>query len=265
MATPVPRLSPLSCLLTRPHLAAQPENYRACNLDCAAAVRLNPRNVKAYYRSGQASLAVDRLDAAADACARALLVKPANAPVRALADRVAARRATLAEAERARAARARREQVEAATLRRALAERHIAVQATSGAAPPDVEDARVRLADPLDAASALAVPVLLLYPTRAQSDVVKAFGEHECLLDHLEYIFPCPWDESGGEDFAAGTVECYMDTAAGGLVKVGKRMPLLKVLGGGKVRIVDGLCKIYVVPKKEVEAWIAEVKRRRVG
>ncbi|UKZ73765.1 hypothetical protein TrVFT333_001415 [Trichoderma virens FT-333] len=50
------------------HLEMQ--NYRSCWTDCAAALRLNPRNVKAYYRSGKALLAVDRIEEADDVCAR---------------------------------------------------------------------------------------------------------------------------------------------------------------------------------------------------
>ncbi|KAG6029242.1 hypothetical protein E4U41_000446, partial [Claviceps citrina] len=45
-------------------------NYRSCWTDCAAALRLNPANVKACYRSARALLKVDRIDEAADVCAR---------------------------------------------------------------------------------------------------------------------------------------------------------------------------------------------------
>ncbi|POR37201.1 Uncharacterized protein TPAR_02592, partial [Tolypocladium paradoxum] len=48
------------------------ENFRSCWLDGAAALRLNPRNVKACYRSARALLAVDRVAEADDVCARGL-------------------------------------------------------------------------------------------------------------------------------------------------------------------------------------------------
>ena len=56
-----------------------------------------------------------------------------------------------------------------------------------------------------------------------------------------------------------------METVTGGLIKWGKKVPLLKVLGGGKVEVVDGIVKVNVVPKSGAAGWIEEVKRRKVG
>lgn len=53
-----------------------------------------------------------------------------------------------------------------------------------------------------------------------------------------------------------------METTAGGLIKVGKKMLLGKVLGCGKVEILDGLVKINVVPKDKAASWIEEFKKR---
>jgi hypothetical protein len=47
------------------------------------------------------------------------------------------------------------------------------------------------------------------------------------------------------------------------LVKVGKKVPLLKVLSGGKVEVVDELVRVYVVPKGKAEAWIREFKEKK--
>lgn len=202
------------------------------------------------------------MDAASDACAHALAIDPANAAVKTLLAKIEARKALLEKTERARVERLQRQRAEAATLWKALADRNISVDRSKNT-PVDVDDAKIQLADPLDAASALSVPVLLLYPTHAQSDVIKAFVETDTLLDHFEYIFPCPWDTSN--EFSAGDVECYMDTVAGGLVKIGKKLPLAKFLSGGKVQITDGMCRIIVVPKAKTAEWIAEVKKRKAG
>ncbi len=153
-----------------------------------------------------------------------------------------------------------RQQAEATTLKKALVARGISLRVTK-LAPVDAEDAKLRLENPLDPASVLNVPTLLLYPTHAQSDLIKAFRETESLAEHLKYIFPCPWDEK--VEFTMDGVECYMDTVAGGLVKVGKKVLLRKVLSGGKVELRDGLCKIFTVPKDKAEDWIAEVKKRK--
>lgn len=221
---------------------------------------MNPRNVKALFRSASACLALDKLDAAADACEHVLTIDATNAASKALNVKISARRDQLAQQARIREERLQRERAEAFTLKQALKARGIATRMTAKA-PDDAEDAKLALENPMDPSSDLSVPTLLLYPTAAQSDLIKAFHEGETLLDHLGYILPCPWDKEG--EFTVTDVECYMDTVAGGLIKVGKKLPLLKLLSGGKVEIVDGLCRIYIVPRRKTAEWIAEVKRRK--
>lgn len=95
----------------------------------------------------------------------------------------------------------------------------------------------------------------------SQSDFVKAFSEREKLDDHLSYIFPLPWDTN--HEYAMDKVEAYMETSSGGLIKVGKKMSLGKVLGSGKPEIVDGLVTVSVVPKDKAAGWIEEFKKRK--
>lgn len=148
---------------------------------------------------------------------------------------------------------------EKATLQLALKSRGILIKTTAQA--PDLEDAAVKLDDPMDPSSTLSFPVILLYPCHSQSDFVKAFSEKEKLQDHLEYIFPLPWDEK--REYSVDDVEVYMETAVGGLIKAGKKMALGKILGSGKVEVVDGLVKMNVVPKGQASEWIEEFKRRK--
>lgn len=149
--------------------------------------------------------------------------------------------------------------LEAATLKLALRSRGIPTRETE--TKPEIPESAVALADPRDPASGLSFPVMLLYPAHAQTDFVKAFGEAEALGEHLEYIFPLPWDEEG--EYSVEGVEAYMETKEAGLVKVGKKVALGKVLGGGKVEVVDGLVRINVLPKGKVGTWIEEFKARR--
>jgi len=51
-----------------------------------------------------------------------------------------------------------------------------------------------------------------------------------------------------------------METISGGLIKVGRNMSLLGILGGGKVEIVDG---VNVLLKGKAGKWIEEVKARK--
>lgn len=91
---------------------------------------------------------------------------------------------------------------------------------------------------------------------------MKAFSEKEKIAQHLEYIFPLPWDLSN--EYTVDSVDAYMETTVGGLIKVGKKMSLGKILGSGKVEVTDGLVKINIVPKEKAAGWIEEFKKRNV-
>ena len=54
-----------------------------------------------------------------------------------------------------------------------------------------------------------------------------------------------------------------METAAGGLVKMGKKVPLLKMLASGRVEVVDQVVRLYVLPKAKAEAWVKDFKEKK--
>ncbi|EFE39698.1 hypothetical protein TRV_05592 [Trichophyton verrucosum HKI 0517] len=249
-----------ACFINRALCNLELKNYRSTTLDCASTLKLNPKNIKAFYRSAAALLALDKVLEAEDACVRGLHHDKTNQPLQALSKRIAARKAELDKI----AARKREEQQRAEksriTLRTALAAREISVRET--AQPPDMEDAIMKLSpDPLSPESTLVFPCVLLYPMHAQSDFIKEFAETDTIAQHLEYIFPLPWDKNS--EYTIGSVDCYMETAAGGMIKPGKKVSLLAILGGGKVEVVDGLVRINVVPTKMAGKWIAEMKARK--
>lgn len=235
------------------------ENYRSCIQDCGATIRINASNVKAFYRSGTACLALDKLPEAEWACNRGLVLDSANAPLKALKTKITKRKEYVASVEKARREREEKAASERATLKLALKARSIMTRTTIH--PPDLEDAAIKLENAMDPSSRLTFPVILLYPTESQSDFVKAFSEREKLGEHLDYIFPLPWDEK--QEYTVESVEAYMETTVGGLIKVGKKMSLGKVLGSGKTEVVDGLVRISVVPKDKAADWIEEFKKRR--
>ncbi|KAF4513572.1 hypothetical protein G6O67_000827 [Ophiocordyceps sinensis] len=240
------------------------DNFRSCWLDCAAALRLNPRNVKACYRSARALLAVDRVAEADDVCARGLALDGENAALAAAAADIAARARELDARRRRNEERAARDARRAALVAAALAARNIPTRST-GQAPSDMGDTRLALVpDPDDARSTLSFPAVLLYPLRLESDLVQAFNETHSLGDHLAYMLPPPWD-AGGEYAAPDAVSCYVETRAGGLLKMGKRVPLLKVLATGQVEVVDEVLRIFVVPVAEAEGWVAKFKAQRAA
>lgn len=236
-------------------------NYRSCWLDCAAALRINDGNVKAYYRSARALLAVDRIAEADDACARGLELDPANKPLQAVARDIVKRHGEITAKQRREDERIAKEKRQQRLVKVALAARGIKTRAT--AQPPEMEDAGVRLVpDPDDPRSSLSFPCVLLYPVHLESDFVKAFNETETLADHLAYVFPLPWDKE--HEYTLAGVECYMETLSGGLIKVGKKVPLLKVLVGN-VEVVDEVVRLFVLPKAKAAAWVQEFKTKKAA
>ncbi|KAF2742717.1 TPR repeat protein-like protein [Sporormia fimetaria CBS 119925] len=248
-----------ACYVNRALCNLEKKNYRSCISDCASTLRLNPRNIKAYYRSATACLSLDKLSEASDACSLGLKLDPSNSSLNALTTKIYQRQQHLGALAKSRREREERLASERSTLSLALKSRNITTRTTDTA--PDLEDAAVKLAQPLDPSSELSFPVLFLYPVHEQTDFIKAVSEKDRIDDHLEYIFPLPWDEQ--KEYVVEGVEAYMETAAGGLIKAGKKMALGKILGSGKVEVVDGLVNINVVPKGKVAAWIEEFKRRR--
>lgn len=237
-------------------------NYRSCWLDGAAALRINDRNVKAYYRSARAFLAVGRVEEADEACARGLEVDSANAALRAVARDIVKKSEEAAAKRRKEEQRIAREKRRETLLKVALKARGIRTRTT--AQPPEMEDAGLGLVpDPDDPRSTLSFPAVLLYPAHLQSDFVKAFNETESVADHLGYVFPLPWDMAG--EYTLAGIECYAETIEGGLLKVGKKAPLLKLLGSGKVEVVDEVVRLFVLPKAKAEAWVKEFKAKRAA
>ncbi|KAL1896940.1 HSP70/90 co-chaperone [Ceratocystis pirilliformis] len=236
------------------------KNFRACWQDCTGALRLNPANVKCWYRSSKALLSVDRLDDATEAFHRGLVLDPENKSLLMVKEATEKRRAFIEAKKKADEEREATKKRRELLVRTALEARKIIVQNTEK--PPDMEDAAIRLApNEDDPTSSLTFPTMLLYPTDFESDFIKAWSELDSLEAHLGYIFPLPWDTE--QKYSIANVECYMETVSGGLLKIGKKLSLLRILSGGKVEVVDQVVKIFVVPKSKSEAWIKEFKEAK--
>ncbi|PQE29082.1 hypothetical protein CJF30_00004110 [Rutstroemia sp. NJR-2017a BBW] len=186
-------------------------------------------SLKNYRRSAKALLALGRVREADNACAKGLELEPEDKALRGLAAEIV------------------KKNEEAEAKKRKELER--------------MEDAKIELVpdalDPIN--STLTFPVLFLYPLAAESDFIKAFNEMDTIGQHLEYILPSPWDQTG-EYRDEKVVECYLEKKKGSLIKVGRKVNLLKALGGGEV--VDGVVSIYVVPKQKAAGWVEEWKKK---
>ncbi|EPE33663.1 TPR-like protein [Glarea lozoyensis ATCC 20868] len=236
------------------------KNYRQCVLDCGSALKINGRNVKAYYRSAKALLALGKIEEADDACAKGLSVDEGNVALKGVAREIIKKNEEITRRKKIEAEREQKTRLELVTLRAALKARGIKTRKT--AQPPEMEDAKIQLTpDPTDPTSTISFPTILLYPLHLESDFIKAFNELEPISHHLSYILPLPWDLK--HEYTPANVECYIETTTGGLLKVGKKATLLKVLTAENVEVVDEVVKIFVVPKAKAPAWIQEFKTKK--
>ncbi|KFY43960.1 hypothetical protein V494_01723 [Pseudogymnoascus sp. VKM F-4513 (FW-928)] len=253
-----------ACLGNRSACHVQLKNYRSATLDCAQVIRLNPRNIKAFYRSGVALLALSKIREADDSCAHGLALDPEHKDLKTLAQQII-EKAEIVDAKRRKEQEAElRVKQEAYVLKAALKARGIRMRNT--AQPPDMEDAKVRLVpDPVDPTSSLVFPTVLLYPLVLQSDFIKEFGETETVGERLGYILaePAPWDTQ--REYSPKAVECYVETMTGGLIKVGPKVTLLKLLTSGSVEVVDEVVRIFVVPKPKAAEWVADFKMKKAA
>ncbi|CAK7267159.1 HSP70/90 co-chaperone [Sporothrix epigloea] len=245
-------------------------NYRSCTLDCGSALRLNSANTKAWFRSAKALLALDKTDEASEACNGGLAADPANTALQKLSRDIEVRAEALAARKRREEERLARESRKVLRLKAVLRMRGVRTRTT--AQPPEMENVAVHL-EPEDdgtydldvSKSALCYPTVLLYPLKLQSDFVKAFDETETLADHLAYILPVPWDATGKDYATPANVDCYMETMAGSLVKVGKKMALGSILAQASVEVVDDVVRIFIVPRDQAEKWVKEFKEKKAA
>jgi len=248
----------VACLGNRAQCNLEMGNYRKCIADCRAAIALDAKADKPWFRSAKALLALDRVDEAEACIANARALNPSHAQIGGLADRIAERKAHLARQEALRLERERRNQWNENAIRVALRARNIPVRSTSSpAVMPD--GVHIAFSEPGRLESHLNFPVVLLYPLHQRTDMVTAVPEVATVAEQLEDVLAEPQAWDAAIEYTPRSVECYMETRTGGLVKVGRKVSLLEVLSGGKVEVVDGQVTVLVVPKARtaefVEMW----------
>lgn len=258
----------LACLNNRAQCNLELRNFRQCITDCRAAIQLADSSSgggsdKAWFRAAKALLALDKVDEAVACIENAQRLSPTHPQVAALAGAIEARQAQVQRQEAARRERARTQKRAADALAIALRARNIVTRTT--AAPPELpDDIRIHFeGDDCLPDRQLLFPVLLVYPLHLQTDMIAAVPETSTIGEQLAHVLaePQPWDGPPREFTAPSAVDCYMESAAGGLLKVGRRVSLLELLAGGKVEVVDGLVRLLVVPRARSAEFVAHWKQ----
>ncbi|KAJ3004706.1 hypothetical protein HKX48_001077 [Thoreauomyces humboldtii] len=253
-------------------------NYRRVLNDCAAAITLQPDNLKAYYRSIKALVALDKLDEALDCCELALQIDPRNAAIMTEQSKAVKKKALLDETRQSRMEREARKAEEERRLQEAIKSRGInmttsrptrrsnnnddsedetiSLPPTSSFVHPSQGDHRPTFDSTTDT---LSFPVVFLYPEHSQSDLIALFREDDTFQDHLDLMFgdqrPA-WDAD--ETYDPTNLEVYFEShdhrpkdhdGPVRLLRAGCGLQLKTVLTQPGFRVVDGVCTFFVVPK----------------
>ena len=168
-------------------------NYRSCLYDCSRAIKFNPKNIKAYYRSVKALLALDKVEEGIDCCEKGSALDPKLF----LGDLAKLQKRKLEleelhrlEMEKEAAKKAKIDELEQMKLSRGyniikLDDDIHTMQ------HPDAPPNRITIQD-----GELTFPVLFLYPEFNQSDLISQFYESDTFYVHFENMFsqPSEWD-----------------------------------------------------------------------
>ncbi|KAH6568375.1 hypothetical protein BASA61_003255 [Batrachochytrium salamandrivorans] len=182
-------------------------NYRQVLNDCAAAIRLNPNNIKAFFRSAKALLALDRISEGIDCCELGISLDPANKALCTELQKLKHRKNALDSLEAKRNHREQLKRDEEDQLQNAISTRGYRMVNSVRASGDDNDktSTMTSLLHPLAAdhkikfdstTLSLKLPVLFLYPEHRQSDFIAEFDENDSFYQHMELMFedPISWD-----------------------------------------------------------------------
>ncbi|RCI05287.1 hypothetical protein CU098_007523 [Rhizopus stolonifer] len=235
-----------ACLANRAACNLELQNYGRVLNDCSRCLKINPKNVKALYRSSKALLALDKLVEAIDCCNHALTIDPENKPIQDIKQKATTRKDYIDEKIRQKEEREERERNKKQILENAFKERNIKIEV----ADKDVRDKANIEFD--HETQTLSWPVFFLYPEYKESDYIQSFNETNTFNDHLELMFeqPAPWDTK--HQYTVDNLEVYFEDTRGlnpKLIKIGKKLPLKKILSLEQYVIKNGVPSFIIMPK----------------
>ncbi|KAJ2959127.1 hypothetical protein NQZ79_g5391 [Umbelopsis isabellina] len=249
-----------ACYANRAAVNLELQNYGKVLRDCAKCLGLNDKNVKAFFRSAKALYALDRLVEAVDCCEHALAVDPENKAVILEKERCQKKLDQLNEKKRKEEERKRKEEEKKAKIDLLVKERNITFEVTDESV---AKTAQIQLDEETNT---LSWPVFFLYPEYKESDYIQAFNETNTFQDHLEVMFeqPAPWDVR--KDYTLDNIEIYFENTSGlkpSLMKIGKKLPLGKILSLDKYTIKNGVASFIILSKSCAfkEEFLARYKK----
>lgn len=251
------------------------KNYRRCIEDCKKTLILDEKNVKACFRASKALFLVDRYDEAKQLINYGLSIESSNKSLIQLLGQIEDKEKKILEAKKRKEAEENERKMKLSILHDSMKLRHLVV--IKSARPPELlEEATIRLEDPIDYESQMIFPAMILYPTIDEFDFVAEVSELSTPSDILSTIFSGPNDrfkQPKYSGFSPDNMVCFMETLSGGLIKVGKNVAVNSALmsDSPKAPLFDNGLRLYVVTKQDSKRWISTwdklvaLAKRQVG
>lgn len=244
-------------LCNRAAVSLAVQNFGFALRDAAKAISLDAENVKAYWRAAKAAVQLSKAEEAIVFARRGLEKAPESAELAAILQEAEKQKLRLHQENEKR----ERSLAESKKLAEAFNRRGIVYQVDAeklalselgpgifGSSPPKAKHSGYKLK----------LPLVLLYPTLGQFDLVEAASEDSCLLDHLTDMFasPAPWDSQRIYSSPAQFVAYIRAINEEGespqlLYRINLRTPLNRLLGCVIKAFELGILTIYVLPSSK--------------
>ncbi|KAH3678519.1 hypothetical protein WICMUC_001536 [Wickerhamomyces mucosus] len=237
------------------------KNYRRCINDCKESLKLDPTNIKAYFRMAKAFFTLEKFDEAKQALDFSFKFDAENKSSLTLLEQIINRENTITKIAKKKEEQRLHNEKLANNLISAISIRDYKIIKTSNPAEM-LEDAKLELEDAEDIESQLVFPAMILYPTTDEFDFIASVSELSTPLDIMNIVLQRPeewFKDQKHINFTSKKLDAYMETETGGLVKIGKKASLHKALSTPQPRIplFDSSIRLYLVPRVEAESWLA--------
>ncbi|AET38278.1 HSP70/90 family co-chaperone CNS1 Ecym_2559 [Eremothecium cymbalariae DBVPG len=249
-----------SLYLNRAACELELRNFRSCINDCKKALNFNAKCVKAFYRMGQAYFKLKKLEEAKGSVLFGLKLDSQNNALVSLLDTIVKQEEKANVLEESRFRDQQEKDLHASKLKEALSWRKITEFKTAN--PPAVlQNSTLMLSEPEDIESQLSFPAMVYYPTINEFDFVETVSEFNTPRDLLEMLLHNRDDwvgKPGYENWTPSDIWAYMETDAGKLVKIGKRVQFYRIFMMEKplIPLFDNALRIYLVPKNKAKTWL---------
>jgi hypothetical protein len=251
-----------SLYLNRAACNLELKNYRRCINDAQESLKFDPKNIKAYFRIAKAFFALEKFEEAKQSLEFSFNFDPNNQAASALLQQIIKREDDLKKIQERRENERKLKEQKANNLKLALNARNY-TNIKSEIPVEMLQDAKFSLEDELDVESQLIFPAMIIYPTTDEFDFVADISELSTPLEIIDIILqrPAEWfEDPKHQNFTSKNLDAFMETEAGGLIKVGKKATFNKALSTAspKIPLFDNALKLYLVPKGDAADWLSK-------